>query len=227
MNELSFNPNDFSGCVRLFPIPQLVMFPHVMQSLHVFEPRYRSLLSDALEDDSLIAIPVLSSEVATPLSPPPLEPVACLTKIISHDQLADERSNILVAGVARIHLSREMAPWEMYRQARAEILPDRCASAPSDEEESIRAVLVTAFKNALAAHVEDLACLDGLLDREVSLAVVTDLIAHTLELDWAIKVQLLAELDVGQRAAKLREILVAPDASHMTAREYLPSFSAN
>ncbi len=203
------------------------MFPHVMQSLHVFEPRYRSLLSDALEDDSLIAIPVLSSEVATPLSPPPLEPVACLTKIISHDQLADERSNILVAGVARIHLSREMAPWEMYRQARAEILPDRCASAPSDEEESIRAVLVTAFKNALAAHVEDLACLDGLLDREVSLAVVTDLIAHTLELDWAIKVQLLAELDVTQRAAKLREILVAPDASHMTAREYLPSFSAN
>ena len=227
MNELSFDPSNFSGCVRLFPIPQLVMFPHVMQSLHVFEPRYRSLLSDALGDDNLIAIPVLSSEVASALSPPPLEPVACLTKIISHQQLADGRSNILVAGVARIHLSREMPPWEMYRQARAEILPDRCVCEDSEEADAIRGVLVAAFKNKLVGQVEDLACLDGLLDREVSLAVVTDLIAHTLELDWAMKVRLLAESDVWQRAAILRELLVDSDASLMTAREYLPSFSAN
>ena len=227
MNELSFEPNDFSGCVRLFPIPQLVMFPHVMQSLHVFEPRYRALLSDSLGDDKLIAIPVHSTEVATAGNSPPLEPVACLTKIISHQQIADGRSNILVAGVARIQLSHELPLWEMYRQARAEILPDRCSDAGGEEADATRAVLVTAFKNKLVGHVEDLACLDGLLDREVSLSVVTDLIAHTLELDWGVKVQLLAELDVGQRAAKLQEILVDPNASLMAAHEYLPSFRAN
>ena len=54
--DLSFSFEDFSGTVRLFPLPNLVLFPHVMQPLHVFEPRYRELLEDALEDDRLIAL---------------------------------------------------------------------------------------------------------------------------------------------------------------------------
>ena len=57
--EYKFTPAEFSGIVRLFPIPNLVMFPHVMQPLHVFEPRYRDLLEDALANDRLIAMAVL------------------------------------------------------------------------------------------------------------------------------------------------------------------------
>jgi Lon protease-like protein len=44
--------SDFSGKVRLFPLPNLVLFPHVLQPLHVFEPRYRQLMEDALDDDA-------------------------------------------------------------------------------------------------------------------------------------------------------------------------------
>ena len=40
--ELSFSARDFGGKVRLFPLPNLVLFPHVMQPLHIFEPRYRA-----------------------------------------------------------------------------------------------------------------------------------------------------------------------------------------
>ena len=60
MNDWSFNFEEHPDSVRLFPIPGLVMFPHVMQPLHVFEHRYRALLADALKDDQLIALPVLA-----------------------------------------------------------------------------------------------------------------------------------------------------------------------
>ena len=53
---LAFSPDQFSGQARMFPLPNLVMFPHVMQALHIFEPRYRALFEEAIEDDRLIAL---------------------------------------------------------------------------------------------------------------------------------------------------------------------------
>ena len=227
MNDLSFDPGIFSGRVRLFPVPQLVMFPHVMQSLHVFEPRYRSLLSHALRDDQLIAMPVLTSGPKVACSLPSLEPVACLTKIISHQRFGNGRSNLLVAGVARIRLLDELPPDEMYRQARAEILFEHSSCASSEETATMRTVLVAAFKKQLTKQVEDLACLDDLLDRQVSLSVLTDLIAHTLELDWATKLQLLSDSDVDGRVARLRERLVESVVGLVGASQFPPAFSAN
>ena len=53
------HPDDFSGPVRLFPLPNLVLFPYVLQPLHIFQPRYRELMADALHDDRLIALATL------------------------------------------------------------------------------------------------------------------------------------------------------------------------
>jgi Lon protease-like protein len=47
----------FPGTARLFPLPNLVLFPHVVQPLHVFEPRYRQLTADTLATDRLVAMP--------------------------------------------------------------------------------------------------------------------------------------------------------------------------
>ena len=44
-------PDDFTGLVRFFPLPDLVLFPHAMQPLHIFEFRYRHLTEDALAGD--------------------------------------------------------------------------------------------------------------------------------------------------------------------------------
>ncbi len=52
-------PDDFSGRVRLFPLPNLVLFPHVVQPLHMFEPRYCEMLQDALAGDRLLAMVLL------------------------------------------------------------------------------------------------------------------------------------------------------------------------
>ena len=54
-DNFSFSPRDFSGIARLFPLPNLVLFPHVMQPLHIFEPRYCDLMREAMAE----ATPVL------------------------------------------------------------------------------------------------------------------------------------------------------------------------
>ena len=47
--DVCFDADAFSGVARLFPLPNLVMYPHVMQPLHIFEGRYREML-EALAD---------------------------------------------------------------------------------------------------------------------------------------------------------------------------------
>ena len=50
---------NFQGVARLFPLPNLVMFPHIVQPLHIFEQRYRDMVREALATDRLIAMVLL------------------------------------------------------------------------------------------------------------------------------------------------------------------------
>ena len=231
MNDWSFNFEEHPDSVRLFPIPGLVMFPHVMQPLHVFEHRYRALLADALKDDQLIALPVLATREMETDGLPPLEPVACLTKIVSQQKLADGCSNLLVIGVARVRMLAELPAWESYRRAEVYSLEEQEPTATEPQLQRMRNLLLDAFKKHLSAEIQDLSCLDGLLDRDLSLAVLTDLIAHTLPLDMQLKVQLLAETDVEHRAAilqqRLCEPLLRPTRSLVPTGAFPPDFSAN
>jgi ATP-dependent Lon protease len=56
LDDLTKLPSDFDGRVRLFPLPSLVLMPHAMQPLHIYEPRYCELLADALKTDELITM---------------------------------------------------------------------------------------------------------------------------------------------------------------------------
>src|SRR5438132_9947498 len=59
MNDDQASLTGFNGLARLFPLPNLVLFPHVVQGLHIFEPRYRQLMTDALAADKLISVVLL------------------------------------------------------------------------------------------------------------------------------------------------------------------------
>src|SRR5690606_18455878 len=106
-------------------IPKLVMFPHVVQPLHVFEERYREMMEDALADDGLIAIPILKPgwEADYP-GRPPLEKWACLGKIVLHRKLDDGCYNLLLMGISRLELIRELPPTRSFRQAEARLVTD-------------------------------------------------------------------------------------------------------
>src|SRR5213080_2405252 len=91
---------DFQGTARLFPLPNLVLFPHVGQPLHVFEPRYRQLMADALDDDRLIALALLRPGWEEDYhKKPPIHEMVCLGRINNEEKLADGRYNLLLHGV--------------------------------------------------------------------------------------------------------------------------------
>ena len=84
LEDLSFKPEQFSGQARLFPLPNLVLFPHVIQPLHIFEPRYVEMLEDAVADDRLIAMSLLEPGWEENYEGrPAVAQVACLGRVIT------------------------------------------------------------------------------------------------------------------------------------------------
>src|SRR5439155_15703175 len=92
---------NFTGPARLFPLPNLVFFPQVMQPLHIFEPRYRALTADALAGDRLMALVLLQPDWEKDYdAKPAICPVACLGKIVAEQRLEDGRYNLLLRGLS-------------------------------------------------------------------------------------------------------------------------------
>jgi ATP-dependent Lon protease len=225
-------PADFSGKVRLFPLPNLVLFPHVMQPLHIFEPRYRELLEDALAGDHLIAMAILAPGWERDYEGrPPLGPVACLGRITTHRRLDDGTYNLLLMGLRRIRLLRELPAERSFRIAEAEVCEDHSPPQEAAARAILQRKLRQAFVRILPMLPDAQEQLDQLLGSDVSLGVLSDLISYMLDIGLPDKEELLAETDVYRRAELLLEHLVAAAAdeavSRVAAGSFPPQFSPN
>jgi Lon protease-like protein len=224
---LAFSPDQFSGLARMFPLPNLVMFPHVMQALHIFEPRYRALFEEAIEDDRLIALGSLAPGWEDNYDGrPPLRPHACLCRIATHQKTDEGTYNVLVLGVRRLHLVRELPPKKLFRVVEAEILDDvEPDTTSADTAAVLQRQLLGAFKKSMpevpGAHDQ----LDQLLGSQITLGMLTDIVAYTIDLDFDTKLRLLSECDVGERV----RLLLAAITSRASGprRTFPPDFSPN
>src|SRR5947207_13675245 len=125
MNDDAQALSKFAGQARLFPLPNMVLFPHVVQPLHVFEPRYRQMTADALAGDRLIAITLLQPGWEDQYEGrPAVHPVGCLGRVVADQLLPDGRYNLLLRGISRLKLLDEIPDERPYRSARAELLSD-------------------------------------------------------------------------------------------------------
>ena len=110
------------GTVRIsiFPLPGAVLYPGLQLPLHIFEPRYRALVSDALARDRRIGMiqPQQAAEGA------PLFAIGCLGRIGEVEALDDGRFNIVLEGEARFRTLRELDVTTPFRQIEAELLPE-------------------------------------------------------------------------------------------------------
>jgi Lon protease-like protein len=219
---------EFRNVCRLFPLAGVVLFPHSVLPLHIFEPRYRQMTADALASDNLITI--VQPRVLDEDSPdkPPLESVACLGKIVKHERLVDGRFNFLLLGLKRVRLIREIESEKLYRLAEAELLQDEPFIG---DEEAKRSELVHLFRtigtrqNALDPDLAEL------LETALPLGALADIVAHALGLPPPIKQALLEDLRVERRTDGLIEILrQVVDRTPGLSRElrpFPPPFSAN
>ena len=111
-----------AGTVRLsiFPLAGALLFPGLQLPLHIFEPRYRAMVSDALARDRRIAMiqPQAAGEGA------PLFSVGCVGKIADVEALEDGRFNIVLEGLSRFRVVRELEVTTPFRQVEAQLLED-------------------------------------------------------------------------------------------------------
>lgn len=230
--DLSFDAAKFAGKARLFPLPDLVMFPHVLQPLHIFEPRYRAMFEAALADDQLLAMAVLAPGWEKNYEGrPALQPFACLGRIATHQRLADGRYNLLLQGVRRVKLLHELPAKFTYREAEVEICEDIYSPHAAPSRPRLRRRLVESFKQLLPTLPDAHEQLDQLLGSELPLGMLTDLVAYALDLGMELKQQLLGEVDVDIRAQllldRLGRLSTEPLGNAGRGNSFPPDFSLN
>ena len=94
--------------IPLFPLPNAILFPGLSLPLHIFEPRYREMATDAHNGSGLIGMVLLNpAEQASPLGDPAVFPIGCAGKIDQFELLEDGRSNILLKGWRRFRIEGE------------------------------------------------------------------------------------------------------------------------
>lgn len=228
-DSLAFSPDDFSGFARLFPLPNLVMFPHVMQAMHIFEPRYRSLFEEAISDDQLIALGVLAQGWEVDYEGrPALEPMACLCRIATYQRTPEGTYNVLLLGVRRIQLQEELPPTKPFRVAEATIVEDHVPSHSSAEEiVGLQQQLLMAFKRSMPKIPTSYEQVDELLGSQITLGMLADIVAYTAELNSSTKLSLLKTSNVVDRVHVLLNALSKSSQSSKARRTFPPAFSMN
>jgi Lon protease-like protein len=224
--DFDYDLREFSGLCRLFPLPDLVCFPHALLPLHIFEPRYREMTEDALAGDHFVTmVQIPPAPEGSPWDEPvPIAKVGCLGRIVQHERLADGRFNFLLHGCSRVRLIRSTPTQKLYRIWEAELLQDE---DPHQPIEPGRGELAAMFRQVLESQRGPDEDLNSLLDSAVELGVLTDLIAHALRLPPAVKQRLLAQTNVDKRVEILRKALRKLVSGIQTKRPFPPPFSIN
>ena len=111
--------------ISIFPLPGAILFPGMQLPLHIFEPRYRAMVQDALARDRRIGMiqPQRAEEGA------PLFQIGCLGKIVEVEALDDGRFNLVLEGEARFRVLRELDAITPFRQVEAELLAEEAHPA--------------------------------------------------------------------------------------------------
>jgi Lon protease-like protein len=107
--------------LSIFPLPGAILFPGLALPLHIFEPRYRALASDALARDRRIAMiqPQRGGDDA------PLFEVGCVGRVGEVEAHEDGRYNLILEGETRFRILRELDVTTPFRQVEAEPIADQ------------------------------------------------------------------------------------------------------
>jgi Lon protease-like protein len=208
--------------VPIFPLPEVVLFPRAILPLHIFEPRYRQMVADALAGE-----PVIATALLRPGFEPhyytlraPIHPVIGIGQIVASEQLEDGNFNILLRGVTRARIISEV-PHKPYRVARVRSLTSPSGS-PS-RLEKIRGDLHQTVESEFVGDREIQEYWLKLLDAPLKLGDVADLIASALPVDAELRQCLLAEADPATRTALLTDLIRTLAAVTRARRTHSPS----
>ncbi|MEJ7813295.1 MAG: LON peptidase substrate-binding domain-containing protein [Gemmatimonadaceae bacterium] len=187
----------------IFPLP-LVLFPGVVLPLHIFEPRYRRMLEDALAGDRRFGIVFLPEHTAE--RELPAGHVGTMAEIQTAERLPDGRSTIIVRGVERFALRRWMASPSPYHVAEVEPYADLAA-----DEAPLRGVAAR-VKEQFERVARAARCLSDDEGPAPSFpddpALLAFRIAAVIDLDLPARQRLLVSRSPGERLREIEALLV-------------------
>ena len=135
-----FDPGALTS-LPIFPLPNCVLLPGGLMPLHVFEPRYRDLTRDCLAGTQLMAIARLRPGYETSYyGRPPVYERCGVGRIICSEELPDGRFALLLRGVARAEIARELPADRTYRVVEAKLLPDASCDAATARDHHRRLI---------------------------------------------------------------------------------------
>lgn len=115
--------------LSVFPLAGALLFPRMQLPLHIFEPRYRAMVTDSLARDRRIGMiqprPGVREAKGEPV---PLFEIGCVGRIAEVEALDDGKFDIVLEGLSRFRVLRELEVTTLFRQVEAELIAD-----PEDE----------------------------------------------------------------------------------------------
>lgn len=190
----------------IFPLPDLTFFPHTMLPLHIFEARYRAMITDCLSRDRRLAVVGLRPGYEdTYEGRPAVYEVMGVGRIVQWERMATGRYNLLLQGQCRARIDRELPADTLYRMVAATPLEDTGADGPAVA--ALAGRVKSRCAQILATVGRSGAELQETLDALTEPGRLCDQIASTLVPSPTTRQALLEELHVERRLERLAAVL--------------------
>jgi Lon protease-like protein len=188
----------------VFPLP-VVLFPGMPMPLHIFEPRYRTMLADIRAGDNLFGLSYFDSD-SSDKDFPPAGHIGCVAEVTETQALPDGRSNVLAVGVIRYQVEEYIERGDSYLVVRAQYFED-------DEEDE--AALAAGAREVAATFMRVANAIRIINDERGNLPDISDtepqklsfLVAAAMEIEVETKQQLLELRSTLERLSRLRDLL--------------------
>jgi uncharacterized protein len=188
--------------IPIFPLPNVVLFPHVFLPLHIFEPRYRAMVEDALAGDRIIGMVLLRPGWEKVYEHrPAIYPIGCAGLITHSERLPDGRFNIVLRGLEKFRVLSESHE-RAYRLARVETIAETLAAEDRPLVSVERRRLEAMVAPGNDAPISDRALPKGMPDEDL-----VNGLAQYLELEPLEKQALLERDGLVSRCRSLIELL--------------------
>ena len=155
----------FPSSLPIFPLPTVVLFPNVFLPLHIFEPRYRQMIADALAGDRIIGMVLLKPGFEDDYEGrPPIYGTGCSGLITHVERMEDGRFNLILRGLEKfiVHGEEDPSDGTQYRRALVttvdEPVQGRERAALKSERRKLEALLMPLFdvaENRLPQNMPD------------------------------------------------------------------------
>jgi Lon protease-like protein len=185
----------------IFPLPELTFFPHTLLPLHIFEARYRAMVTDVLPRDKRLALVGLKPGYEQSYAgKPPVHLVGGVGEIVKWERLASGRYNILLRGDARVRIERELPSDTLYRVVSARCLDE---TPPTRDLGPLVERVRTLCRRLLRAVGRPQEMLDEALREGQEPGAIADQIASAVLPDPRLRQELLETLDADRRLERL------------------------